>query len=509
MSAKEHEDEVKEETSILPSKGPCFGQRHLFVILCNLGIAVMYCMRVNLNVALIAMVNSTAIEDSNSKLSNGSECPVANITSGSMQNLPNDGTYVWSRQLQGLILSSFFWGYLILQIPAGTLTQRFGGKRAFLIGVLWTSTLTAITPWVASFGSTWLICFRVLEGLGEGITFPTAQAMIGRWIPLEEVSFQLSIVYTGGMVGTIIGQLTSGPLCQSSWGWPSAFYVSGVAGLVWCLPWIIFVTDSPEKNSRISPEELTYIVRNLGQGTQETSNRKGVPWRRILTDRAMWAFVTIVGTSSWVFYVLLNCLPQYLSDVLQLDITKDGILSSLPYVAGTPVGLIGGYFVDMAIRKSCARPIYVRKIVAFAGTFGISITLYAVTFVPCNAIFSITLLVCMICMMNIASAGFSPNIQELSPEYCGTLLGIANSFATIAGIFAPYITDLMTPNRTIQQWNNVFYLGTAISSFGAIIYVLFASSTHRPWHLDLEDLKIIINEDEALIAEEVITYNSF
>jgi ACS family sodium-dependent inorganic phosphate cotransporter len=34
----------------------------------------------------------------------------------------------WSMQTQGLVLSSFFVGYLLLQVVGGQLADRFGGK---------------------------------------------------------------------------------------------------------------------------------------------------------------------------------------------------------------------------------------------------------------------------------------------------------------------------------------------------------------------------------------------
>ena len=41
---------------------PCWGARHTFVFLAFLGFANVYAMRVNLSVAIVAMVNHTAID---------------------------------------------------------------------------------------------------------------------------------------------------------------------------------------------------------------------------------------------------------------------------------------------------------------------------------------------------------------------------------------------------------------------------------------------------------------
>lgn len=42
-------------------------------------------------------------------------------------------------------------------------------------------------------------------------------------------------------------------------GWPAAFYVFGVAGLVWCGMWFVLVYERPEKHPRISSAELQFI----------------------------------------------------------------------------------------------------------------------------------------------------------------------------------------------------------------------------------------------------------
>jgi len=67
----------------------------------------------------------------------------------------------------GLILGSFFYGYIITQLPGGWLGARFGGKYLFGLGVLCTSVLTIFTPLAARHSVGMLILVRILEGLGE------------------------------------------------------------------------------------------------------------------------------------------------------------------------------------------------------------------------------------------------------------------------------------------------------------------------------------------------------
>lgn len=74
----------------------------------------------------------------------------------------------WDESSQGLILSGFYYGYAMTQVPGGYLAERFGGKWTLGLGLLSTALFTFITPVVVrAGGSTWLFLLRVLQGMGE------------------------------------------------------------------------------------------------------------------------------------------------------------------------------------------------------------------------------------------------------------------------------------------------------------------------------------------------------
>ena len=67
----------------------------------------------------------------------------------------------------GFLLSSFFYGYIITQIPGGWLAAKYGGKNLFGFGVLMTSLLTLFTPFAARYNVYLLTALRMIEGLFE------------------------------------------------------------------------------------------------------------------------------------------------------------------------------------------------------------------------------------------------------------------------------------------------------------------------------------------------------
>ena len=73
--------------------------------------------------------------------------------------------------MQGLVLSSFFYGYITTQLPGGWIAARIGGARVFGLGVAVTSLLTIISPFVAKWNVYTLIDVRAIEGIFEVCTF--------------------------------------------------------------------------------------------------------------------------------------------------------------------------------------------------------------------------------------------------------------------------------------------------------------------------------------------------
>ena len=89
----------------------------------------------------------------------------------------------WTDEQQGIVLGSFFYGYITTQVLGGYLADRFGAKILFGGGVACTSILTILTEPIANLGFGWMVALRVLEGVGEGVTYPAISSFWGKWAP--------------------------------------------------------------------------------------------------------------------------------------------------------------------------------------------------------------------------------------------------------------------------------------------------------------------------------------
>ncbi|XP_061401943.1 putative inorganic phosphate cotransporter [Musca vetustissima] len=235
-------------------KGPAFGQRHVQSVLLFLGIAINYMTKYSASISLVAMTNASTTN-------------------------PNFPQYNWTEAEKSYILSSFFWGYVVTQLPAGYVCKRFGTKVTLFAATLGSSLAGLILPFTVKWGDWQIFCaVRVLQGLFQGFDITAAYAHVAKWSPVEERNRLGAIVSSGIECGTLLGMLVSGLIATSSMGWPGISYTSCAFGLIWCLFWEIFASNTPNKSKFISPEERNYINTSLSKKRAAESNTsKSIP----------------------------------------------------------------------------------------------------------------------------------------------------------------------------------------------------------------------------------------
>ena len=73
----------------------------------------------------------------------------------------------------------------------------------------------------------------------------------------------------------------------------------------------------------------------------------------------------------------------------------------------------------------------------------------------------------------LVTGGFAVNHMDLAPRHAGTLMGITNTAGTIPGIIGVYISGLIL--QSTGSWALVFQLSAAVTIFGLIFFLIFAS----------------------------------
>ncbi|XP_055864731.1 sialin-like isoform X1 [Biomphalaria glabrata] len=466
-----------------------FSHRLLLSCLACLGTLMVYVTRVNLSVAIICMVRSAPANDSLDVL-NASSTGQNNVTSscGSDVVSANAGAareraeFDWDKNTRAQLLAMYFYGYISTQILSGWLASRYGGTRVWAVSMFICALCTLITPVCARTHVYLVYAARVIIGVSSGVSFPCIQAILGRWAPVYEKSKLASIIYAGLSAGNIITFAISGLMCEYGFdnGWGSIFYLSGLFTILWVASWFVLTSDTPAKHRWVSAKERTYIETAIGKGG--LTKVRSVPWLKMFKSGPLWAVTTAHFCNNYVNYTLLTLLPTFLKESLNFDIKQNGLLSSLPYISEFLASLCVGYVADTIRQKKIMSTKTVRKSFQFFGFIGTAICTVSVGQMTCEQRHYAVLLLCITtACMSFNRAGYVVNHQDLAPSYAGVLYGITNTAGTLPGMIAPIIAGALTPNKTTEEWKNVFYVCAANAVFGAIVYVVLADGELQEW----------------------------
>lgn len=409
-------------------------QRHTVVLLSFLAVFVCYIDRVNISVAIIPMAEDLG----------------------------------WDRGTQGLVLSSFFIGYLMLQIGGGYLADRLGGKLVLGAGVLIWSLFTVLTPPAAFLGLAVLILARIGMGMGEAVTFPSIYSLYGRWLPLSERSRAVGLTNSGIPFGTVFALIMT-PYIVEAFGWEWAFYLFGAVGVLWYLAWQRLATSRPEGHPAISAAELAHIQNGRGDGD---SDAPAPPWYGFLKHRAVWAIIVAHFCNNWSLYVLLSWLPTFVNQGLGVDYKSVGWFAMVPHVASFAFLNIAGTLADRWI-GSGADVGRVRKVMQSIGAGGIAVALLIVGEVE-TAWMAILIMSVGNALGAFVTGGFAVNHMDIAPRHAGTLMGITNTAGTIPGIIGVYVSGLIL--ELTGSWALVFQVAAGVTLFGLAFFLLFSSS---------------------------------
>jgi len=408
-------------------------RRHTVVLLCFLATFICYIDRVNISVAIIPMAEQ----------------------------------FGWSDTQRGLVLSSFFVGYLVTQVLGGWLAGKLGGKMVLGFGVLWWSLFTLLTPLSALASFPLLIAARILMGVGEGVAFPATYNLLGRWVPLRERSRAAAFNLSAIPLGTLFA-VTATPFIAVAFGWPAVFYVFGAMGFLWFAFWWYYAADRP-------PHAASAVVSGgsseRAAEMAEQERDRLIPWRGILSKGPVWAIVIGHFANNWGLYVLLSWLPSYFSSQLGVNLRSVWLFVAPPWIASFLMSNVAGWIADRMI-ISGKSVTFTRKLMQSIGFLGPAFALGALA-TTTEAVTAVVLLSTALGLASFTFAGLGCNHLDISPRHAGVIFGISNTAATIPGIVGVALTGFLV-DRT-GTYAAAFYLTAAVLLFGWVIYLLFGT----------------------------------
>jgi len=377
--------------------------------------------------------------------------------------IPMARQFGWNATVSGLVQSSFFYGYMLCQLPGGFLNTRFSGARMLPLGVALWSTATAAVPFLGS-SVVRLCASRAVVGMGEAVAPASLTDMVAKIVPVTERSRSMTFVGSALYLGSLLGLLLS-PFCVEHFGWPSVFYVFGGVGIVWAMWWLRLLQDVKQTDPR------TY-VQLLGRRRQRHREKSDIPWRAMLRCRSVHALIYTHFCNNWFHFAIMAWLPSYFTDTMRLDLTHAAQISLIPPAAGITASLIAGPIADYLISQGWRIGI-VRKLAQCTAFLGPSLCLLAASYPP-FATKNLIFLTAALGLSSFSLAGLYCNHQDLSPAYSSLLLGITNTAGALPGILGVAATGALLDHT--GSWTLALFIPSIFFFItGSIVFTLFGS----------------------------------
>lgn len=299
---------------------------------------VTYMLRVNFSIVIIKMTTSNS------------------TTEASDINLDDDDTFDWDKKDQGLLLSSYFYGYIVPNLLGGSLAEIYGGRIVIFIAIFLSAFITALSPFAANDNFVYMFIMRLILGILAGLIFPASHHLISKWSPPNEKG---KFVFTlmGGIFGTVVTWPITGYLIEY-YGWRMGFHMPAVVAFIISFVWLYFVHDSPQTHPRISKEEKKMIENSIGCST---TKKTMPPFNEIFTCYHFYALLLLHFGGTFGLFFLITAAPKFMSEVLNFKLTEAGILSAIPYLARFIFGFVFGSIGDHLKSKKVFNTTTIRK----------------------------------------------------------------------------------------------------------------------------------------------------
>lgn len=372
----------------------------------------------------------------------------------------------------GYLSSAYSWTYALMQMPAGSLLDRWGVRRVGRIGsLLWSfaSFAAAISTGVTSF-----LFARFLLGIGESPVFPANAKALGYWFPENERSLATAITDAAAKFSTAIGIPFLGVLLLR-FGWRWSFAATGMISLAYFVLFYM-VYRNPSQDPQLSSEELQLLEAGHAQSELISGTGTQASLRYLICQPKVLGLALGWAAYNYSFYLLLTWLPSYLSLAMHIDLFHSVLYTSVPWFFATATDLIvGGWLVDALIRRGHAAN-RVRQSVLIGGTgLGLGILGAAHAHSALVALFWISISLGGLA----AAAPVAWTVPSLiAPRgSVGRVAGIANFCGQIAAISAPVATGYIA--AITHAFASAFITATVILLLGIAGYSLLLGRIER------------------------------
>jgi MFS transporter, ACS family, D-galactonate transporter len=334
----------------------------------------------------------------------------------------------------GILLSSFFWTYTLLQFVVGRLVDRFEVNTVLAVGFTLWSLATAATGLITGFAL--LLAMRLLLGVGESVVFPSCSKILAQHVHEGSRGFANGVLCAAMRWGSAAGTFGGG-LLIAKYGWRPTFIGIGLVSLLWLPAWWKW---KPRREGAAGGSSMALTPKVAA----------------ILRQRSFWAASAGHFSGNYLLYFMITWLPFYLVRERHLSMVVMAKTAGLYYLVDAASSLVTGYISDSWIRSG-ATPNLARK-----SAMAVGFSIAAIALGCCAVAGPHTYFWCLMAVgvgSGTGNTGAFAFAQTLAgPRAAGSWVGLQNGFANFAGVICPALTGFLV------DWSGHFSLPLAIAA---------------------------------------------
>ncbi len=374
---------------------------------------------------------------------------MASMQTSVMASVPDFANAENPQAMWGLMLGQFKWVYAVFSLLGGYVADRISRRWTICGSLLVWSGVTWWTGQVTTYDQ--LLQARSMMGISEAFYIPAALALIvdlhsghtrSRAVGLHQMA-----IYLGVIAGGFGGYIAANP----SMGWRLAFTTAGVVGMLYAIPLMLFLRDSP-------PAQRDPL---------EPLNRNTFGWFHALIKNPSFILLVLCFTlPAMAAWIVRDWMPAILKKEFGIGEGQAGVAATLYWQVAAIVGaLLGGWLSDRWVQRNRRGRIYVSAL-------GIAMIVPAIFGVG-NA-GSLVIAVLFLVLFGIGWGFFDCNnmpilSQIVPPAYRATGYGIMNFVSISCGGLADWGFGLL---RDAKVPLNVSFGAFALLAIVSIALVL-------------------------------------
>ncbi len=377
-----------------------------------------------------------------------------------------------SSQQFGLLVGTFFFGYVLFEVPSNLLLHRIGA-RIWIARILITWGIVALlTGFVHNVRELYIA--RFFLGVAEAGYYPGVVLYLTYWFRQREQAQAIAIVLIGVPVTSIVGAPISGMILDhihwlglSSWRW--LLVLEALPAVVCGVLAYFVLPERPAEAKFLAPNEKEWILAELAEERERKLGEHQISMAGTFFNPRVWHLGWIQMTALIGMYSLSSWLPQVVKALSsQYSNTVVGWLVVVPQV----VGLVSMVLVSRHSDRTLERRHHA-AIAVMAG--GIGWLLLSATSSPVLSILALSLVAAG------AYSFFGPfwsiPSEFLTGYAAASGIALINSIGNTGGFFGPYAIGFLKDKTGSMHWGLGFVGASMIVS--AISLLLLPKKARR------------------------------